>query len=96
MPQLGGVEEIVFDGIARAVNLNVAEGRYLSQCLQLHIDGQTAAETVKVHLVGVGAFGLQKQLVLLLVGKGDNFGLDARAVTRTDALDLPVVERREG
>ena len=33
---------------------------------------------------------------MVLVGKRDNLGLDARTIARTDALNLSIVERRVG
>ena len=40
MFQLGGVKEVVFDGIARAVDDEVSERRYLFLCCNLDVHGQ--------------------------------------------------------
>lgn len=40
MFQLGGVKEVVFDGIARAVDDQISECRYLFQCCNLDVHGQ--------------------------------------------------------
>ena len=42
----------------------------------------------------VETFGLEEELVLLLVGKPDDLVFDRRAVARADGLDLPGVHRR--
>ena len=42
----------------------------------------------------VEAFGLEEELVLLLVGEADDLVFDRRAVARADGVDLPRVHRR--
>jgi hypothetical protein len=44
--------------------------------------GQARADAVAVNLVGVEAFGLEEDVVALLVGEADDFVFDARAIAR--------------
>jgi hypothetical protein len=60
----------------------------------LHVTRQAHRESVHVNLVDAFAFGLEKDLMALLVGKAHDLVLERRAVTRADPADLPVVERR--
>ena len=96
MTQLGWVEVIIFYCISRAVDFQVSEGGYHAQGFYLGIDRQTAAESVQVVFVGALAFGFQKEHVLRFVGKGDQLGLYAWTVSRTNALYLSIEEWRVG
>ena len=96
MLQLRGVEVVVLDGVAGAVDYQVAEGGNLLQRFQLDVHRQGRGESVQVEFLRGLAFGLQEELVLRLVGEGDDFRLDAGAVARPDALDLPVEKGRIG
>ena len=90
--QLCGVEKVVFDGIARTVHHNVAEARYALKSLNLHIHRQTRRKAIQVKLVSFHSLGFKKQRVVVTVGEGYKLSFDARAVTRTDTLDLAIVE----
>ena len=92
MAQLRGVEKVIFNGVAGAVNLNVGERRNRLQGLNLDVDRKRRREAVKVKLLPFLALRLQEKLVFGLVGERDNLGLDRGTVTRPYALDLPVVE----
>ena len=92
--QLGRVEVIIFDGIARPVDDHIPESGNLLQCRNLNLHRQGGGETVQVEFLGGFAFRLQEKLVLRFVGEGDDFGLDAGAVTRSDALYLSVEKGR--
>ena len=94
MVELGGVEVVVLDGVARAIEARVAQCGDGVECLQLYVDRHARREAIEIHLIGILPFGLEEQWVLLLAGKGDEFGLYRRAVARSGALYLPVEERR--
>ncbi len=94
--QLCRVEEVVFDGIAGAVYLHVAECRYGLQGFYLYVHRQRGGEAVEVVFGGGFTLGLEEQLVLGLVGKGDDFRFYGRAVARAYALYLSVVQGRVG
>ena len=93
MFQLSGVEKVIFNGVSRAVGDEIAEARYLLQRFNLDIHGERGREAIQVHLVCVLTLGFQKELVLFLVRKSMKFSLNTWAVTRTDALDLSIIER---
>ena len=92
--ELRRVKEIIFDGIAWTESMYVTQCGNVAQCFELHFPGQRRRETVEVHLVGLCPLGLDKQLVGRLVGKGDDLGLNAGAITWADAGDLTVIKRR--
>ena len=61
------------------------------QHFQLHILRQTGRKTLNVHFLGIQAAWLNKQLVAGLVGKADNFRLNAGAVAGADTGDGAVI-----
>ena len=94
MVQLRGWKIVVFDGIARAIDVQVFESPDFMQCFQLYFPGQRRRKAVEVVFVGAASFGFEEELVLVFVGKGAEFVLDRRAVARTDAADRTVEQRR--
>ena len=65
--ELGGVDGVVLDGVAGAQHLGVLEAGDGAHDLPLHFHRQRGGHAVDVDLVGVEAFGLEEELVLLLV-----------------------------
>ena len=61
--------------------------------LQLHIKRQRRRNPVRVNLVRIQTFRLQKHVMAGLIGKAMNLVFDRRAVTRAHALDHPGVHR---
>ena len=61
--------------------------------LLLDLARQRHREAVDIDLVGVETFGLEVDLMPLAVGKPHDLVFERRTVARTDAADLPVVER---
>ena len=94
MAQLRRVEKVVFDGIAGAVNLAVGERGNLAQRLNLDIQRKRRREPVQVVFASRFALRLEEELMRILIGKGYDFSLDTRAITRSDTLDCAVVKRR--
>ena len=92
--EFGGVNGVVFDGIAGAQHLGLFEAGDGAHDLPLHLHGQRGGHAVDVDLVGIEAFGLEEELVLRLVRELDDFVFDGRAVARADALDLTGVHGR--
>ena len=90
MRQLGGIEVVVFYGIAWAIGLCLAQSRYLSQGVELHFHRHTRGKSVEIHLCGVLSLGFEKERMLVFIGEGDEFCFDGRAVARTCALNLSV------
>src|SRR5258708_34623744 len=62
--------------------------------LDLHIEGQTRRDSVRIKLVGGEPFGLEKYLVTLFGGKAMDLVLDRRAIAGADTLDHSCVHRR--
>ncbi len=62
--------------------------------LDLHIEGQTRRDSVRIELVGGEPFGLEKNLVTLFVGIAMDLVLDRRAIAGADPLDHSGVHRR--
>ena len=94
--ELRGVEVVVLDGIAWAVGLHMCKGRYLAQGIELDAPRHRRREAVEIHFIGALALGLNKELVGILVGEGDQLGLDAGAVTGPYRLNLTVEQGRLG
>ena len=94
MVELSRVEVVVFDGISWSVNLQVGKARNLLERVDLNVHRQGRAESVEIHLVGVLTLWLKEEHVLVSVGEGVEFGLDARAVARSDALNLSIEKGR--
>ena len=92
--QLGGIDGVVLDGVARAQHLGVLQAGDRLDDRQLHLDRQRGAHAVDVDLVRVQALGLEEELVHFLVGKLDDLVFDRRAIARPDRLDLPAVHGR--
>ena len=92
--ELGGVDGVVFDGVAGAQHLGLIEAGNGVHDLPLHFHGQRSGHAVDVDLVGVEAFGLEEELVLRLVRELDDLVFDGRAVARADALDAAGVHGR--
>ena len=68
-PELGGRQVVVFDGIGRAQHHTVLQPRQGSQQAELQPFGQACGKALHVDLGGVAAFGFQKYLVTVLIGK---------------------------
>jgi len=80
--------------IAGAGDVRVLETANRAHQLQLHVERQRGGDTVGVDLHHVQALRLDEDLVAVAVGEADHLVLDRGAVARTDALDLPGVQRR--
>ena len=85
--QLAGIEVVVFDGVPRPQNVRTLQAHHRPHGSQLHIEGQRRRDTVRINLVRIQPFRLQKNLVTRLVSKPINLVLDARAVARSDAVN---------
>ena len=82
------VEVVVFNRIAGAQDVRVFQPGHRAHQLVLDVKRQTGRNTVRVVLVCVQAFRLQKDLVALLVGKAVDLVLYAGAIARPYPLDL--------
>ena len=90
------MEEIIFYRIARTVDLHIGQSGDSFQSIQLNLHRQRRGETVEVKLLSILTLRFKEKLMLRLVGESHDFGLDGGAISRTDALNLSVVERRVG
>ena len=88
-PQLARVEVVVFNGITRPQDVRPLQAGHALHRGNLHVEGQGGGNAVGIELVRRQAFGFQKDLVRVLVGKAIDLVLDARAVARPHAADDP-------
>ena len=56
--ELCGLEEIIFDGVAGTIDLNVAETRHLFEGFDLDVHRKGRGEPIQIEFVGIDAFGL--------------------------------------
>src|SRR5439155_11767193 len=63
--------------------------------IRLNIARQRHGKPVHVNLARVDSFGLEKDLVPLLLGKANDLVLERRAIPRSDPSNLAVEERRQ-
>ena len=82
--QLRRLNEVVLDRVARTEQHGVLEPWQRVNQIGLHLARQTHREPVDINLARVDAFGLEKDLVPLLVGEPDDLVFERRAVARTD------------
>ncbi len=92
--ELPGIDEIVFDRIARPDHPRPLEAGNGGQQLQLHIPGQRGGDSVGINRGIVEPLGLQEDLVAVAAGEAHHLVLDGGAIARTDTLDLAGIERR--
>ena len=92
--QAARVEEVVFDGVAGAGDVGVFHAGDAAHQGQLGIERQRGGNAVGVDLHHIQAFGLDEDLVAVLLGKAHHLVLDRRAVARADAFDLARIQRR--
>src|SRR5713226_3916908 len=91
--QFGGIDRIVFNGVAGTEHLRVLEAGNGFDDRELHVNRERGAHAVDVNLVRVHAFGLEKKLVRMLVGKFNDLVFDRGTVARADRVNLAAVHR---
>ena len=96
MLKLCGVEEVVLHGISGTVKLRIGERGHSRQCGNLNIHRHGRREAVHIIFGSILTLGFKEELVLCLVGKGDNLCFNRGAIARAYTLYLSVVERRLG
>ena len=94
MAQLRWIKEIILDGIAGTIELNIAERRYHSQRLYLNLPRQRTREPVYIEFMRKLPFRFEEKLMTLLVGKRHYLCLDRWAISGTDTFYLSIIERR--
>ena len=82
--KLSRVDAVIFDGVGRAEHFRVLQTGHGVEHGKLHILRQAGGKALQIHFVRVQAARLQEQLVAGLVGKADDFCLDAGTVARPD------------
>ena len=96
MVKLSRVKEVVFDGVSRSVNFSICKSGDIFQSFKLYIQRQRGRESVKVIFLSRFSFRFKKQLVAFFVWESYDLCLYARAVSRSDTLDLSVIKRDVG
>ena len=87
--QLARVEVVVLDRVAGPQDMRVFQPGHRLHGGQLDVERQRGGDAVRIELVRGQAFGLQEDLVAVLVGKTVDLVFDARAVAWPYALDHP-------
>ena len=93
MIQLSRVEIIVFNCITWTVDLHISQRRNLVQGINLDLERKRRRETIEVEFVCSLTLGFQEELMRCFIGKCYYFCLNTRTITRTNALNLPVIKR---
>src|SRR5262249_11293414 len=88
--QLSGLDEVVLDGVAGPQQGGVLESGKRVDQIGLHVSRKAHREAVDIDLSSLDSFGLQKDLVALLLRKPDDLVLQRWAVPRPDPSNLPV------
>src|SRR5437867_5178311 len=91
--ELGGLDEIVFDRITWPKDDGILQSRQRVNEVGLDVARQRHRKTVHIDFAGGDTFGLQKNLVTLLLRKADDLVLQRRTVARADTANLAVEER---
>ena len=92
--QIAGVEEVVFDGVARPGDAGMLKTLDGARQFALRGVGQAGGNAVGIHLRGGQAFRLHEDLMGRLVRKPDHLVLYRGAIARPDALYAAVEHRR--
>src|SRR4029077_333651 len=91
--ELSGVDRVIFDGVAGPQHFGGFAAGDGFQDGELNIDGQRCTHPVDVNFMCVQPFGLEKKLVLELVGELHDFVFDGGTISWSDRLDLAAVHR---
>ena len=91
--QVPRIEEIVFNGIARAGDVGVLETANRAYKSDLHIKGQAGGNPVGIQLAGRQPLWLNKDLVRAFVRKAMDLVFDTRTIARPHALNDTGEER---
>ena len=92
--ELRRLNEVVLDRVRRSKHHGILETRQRVDDFALHVARQAHREAVDVGLVDIDAFGLQKDLVPLALGKPHDLVFERRAVAWANPADLAVEQRR--
>ena len=90
--KLARVDPVIFYGIGVSQELGVFKARHGMHHSLLYIARQAAAESVGIDHRSGGVLGFQHNMVLVGVGKADDFILYRRTVTNACSLDRATVE----
>ena len=94
MFQLGRRKIVVLYRIPWTEKLHLLKTCYLTQGSVLHLFGQRSRKAIHVHLYGMPAFGLYKQLMMVFVGKTIDFIFYRRTIARSYSVDNALKHRR--
>src|SRR5687768_7594104 len=91
--QLTWIYKVVFDRIPWANYSDFFQTWNHANQILLHGGRQRSRKTVQVHLIGVVTFGLQEELMAILLGKLNYFVFNRWTVSGAYSLDFPRVKR---
>ncbi len=92
--QVARIVVIVFDGVAGTQDVRVFQPGNRAHDGELHVERQRSRNAVGIDLVGGQAFGFEKDLVAVLVGKARDLVLDRRAIARPHPVDHAGIQGR--
>ncbi len=92
--QRSRLNEVVFDGIPRSQHDGIFQARQRGHELLLNCSRKAHGKTVDVNLIGLYPFGLEENLVPLAMREAHDLILEGGAVTRANARNLAIKERR--
>ena len=85
--ELGRWTVIILHRIAGPQDFGIFKATHTADEFVLDLVGKTRRNAVDIDLIGVATFRLQKKLVLILLGKFDDFIFNARTVAGSDPFD---------
>ena len=88
--QLGRLDEVVFDRVARSQHASIRQPRQRRHDLALHVGRQAHRQTVDVDLVDADALGFEVEKVALSIGKAHHLVFEGGTIARADALIAPL------
>ena len=91
--ELGWEAEVVFNSVGGPEDLGVLTADDGLHQLDLDIEWQGGGEAIDVDFIGANALRFEEDLVALLICEPHNLVFDRRAVSWSNALDNPGVER---
>src|SRR6266516_3890054 len=84
---------VIFDRVANTHHLNVLQGGNTAQHSKLYIFRETGIRSLDIYFASTPPFGLQEDLMPLLIGKAHNLIFNGGTIARTNTLDYAGIKR---
>ena len=92
--KLRRIKEVIFNGISRPEDPHGFQTLNGSQRFDLNFQGKRRRKTLQIIFIGIPPFRFKKEQMGILVGESPELVFNRRAITRTNAVNLPRKERR--